>query len=76
MPSVVIQFRMAEEEVRLLRRHGYEPNALARERMMGVVQSLRSSEADKELRKLLPTPLGIDVERAFRESRRELEDRS
>lgn len=76
MASVVVQFRMAEEDVKFLRRQGYDPNTLARERLFGVVQALRSTEANKELRKFLPKPLGIDVEKAFRESRRELEDRS
>ena len=76
MGSVVVQFRMAEADVRLLQKHGLDANAIARERMVGYVQALRSQEANKELRKLFPKPLAIDVEKAFRESRRELEDRS
>lgn len=75
MPAEVVQFRFPVEDLEFLRNHGFNPNELARERLRGVVQALRSREADERLQKLFPKPLGIDAAKAVRESRQELEDR-
>lgn len=76
MASEIVQFRVSAEDLELLRKHGYTPNVAARDRLLGLIQALRSKDADERVRKLFPKPLNIDAAQAVRESRQELEDRS